>query len=414
MSILDCIADKNTTDSETPIVQRVLQSVRQHLGMEVAYVSEFIGNESIFRTVDAPGLEALIKPGDSRPLDDVYCMHILEGRLPELMPDTADFELAASMPITKAVPIGAHVSVPLRLSNGQVYGMFCCLSPHSNKSLNPRDLQVMRSFADIAADQIEKEQVAIRRHTEKRSRIADVIANKRFTIALQPIWEFQQDTLVGFECLSRFNVAPQRTPDKWFAEAAEVGLGVELELAAINAALTLGRELPDDVYITINASAEAVVNEAFVPSLGGYPLSRLVLELTEHTAVANYGILCHQLDRLRDQGMKLAIDDAGAGHSGLKQIVSLRPDIIKLDMALTRDVDTDPARRALASALIYYATETGCQLLAEGIETPSELETLKLLGIQKGQGYLLGRPVPFPAALDLVGSKQANDAMVAA
>jgi len=134
--MLDCVAHPSLSDTEPSIVQRVLQSVRQHLNMEVAYVSEFVDNTSIFRTVDAPGLEALIKPGDVRSLDDVYCRHILAGRLPELMPDTSEFPLAVAMPITQAVPIGAHVSVPLRLSDGEVFGMFCCLSPRSNKTLN--------------------------------------------------------------------------------------------------------------------------------------------------------------------------------------------------------------------------------------------------------------------------------------
>lgn len=414
MSIVDCLARPSHKDGDPSIVQKVLQSVRQHLGMEVAYVSEFVGGDSVFRTVDAPGLEALIKPGDSRPLDDVYCRHILAGRLPELMPDTSEIALAASMPITQAVPIGAHVSVPLRLSDGQVYGMFCCLSPHSNKTLNSRDLQVMRSFADIAAEQIEKEQVSKRELVAKRGRIADVLSNKKFSIALQPIWAFQEGRLVGFESLSRFNAAPLRTPDLWFAEAAEVSLGVELELAAIEAALSAAEKLPPDVYITVNASADAVVHEAFVSSLKAFPLTRLVLELTEHAAVANYKLLCEHLDRLRQQGVRLAIDDAGAGHSGLKQIVSLRPDIIKLDMGLTRNVDSDPARRALASALIYYARETGCQILAEGIETASELETLKVLGITKGQGYLLGRPVPVAAALQLAEASPTMNDMRAA
>lgn len=414
MSILDCIARPSHGDGGPSIVQKVLQSVRQHLGMEVAYVSEFAGGDSVFRTVDAPGLEVMIKPGDSRPLDDVYCLHILAGRVPELIPDTSEIEFTASMPITKAVPTGAHVSVPLRMSDGQVYGMFCCLSPHANKSLNERDLQVMRSFADIAAEQIEKEQSSNRDLAAKRTRIADVIANRKFSIVLQPIWEFQQDKLVGFECLSRFSAVPSRTPDQWLAEAAEAELGVELELAAIDAALAAGWTLQDDVYVTINASADTVVNAEFEPALKSFPLARLVLELTEHAAVDDYPLLCDRLDRLRQRGMRLAIDDAGAGHSGLKQIVSLRPDIIKLDMGLTRNVDSDPARRALASALIYYAQETGCQILAEGIETRNELETLKMLGITKGQGYLLGRPLPLTAALELTGSQRGMGGVLAA
>jgi EAL domain-containing protein (putative c-di-GMP-specific phosphodiesterase class I) len=404
MSLLDCIAPKPGTGAGSDIVQRVLQSVRQHLGMEVAYVSEFVGNTSIFRTVDAPGLEAMIKPGDSRSVDDVYCLHILAGTLPELMPDTADFPLAAAMPITRAVPIGAHVSVPLRLSDGQVYGMFCCLSPSSNKTLNQRDLQVMRSFAAIAAGQIDKDRSATRDSTKRRDRVARIILDRQFSTCFQPIWEFQHDKLVGFECLSRFDAVPARPPDKWFAEATGVGLGSDLELAAIAAALTLSYELPDSLYVTVNASAEAVLHEAFETTIRAFPLHRLVLELTEHTAVQDYHALDRALGGLRRQGMRLAIDDAGAGYSGLQQIVALRPDIIKLDIGLTRDVDSDPARRALASALVHYALETHCQILAEGIETAAELATLKQLGIGKGQGYLLGRPLTFAGVLELLAA----------
>lgn len=208
MSLLKSIvAPQLSSQGDPSIVQNVLQSVRQHLGMEIAYVSQFVNNDSIFRVVDAPGLEALIKPGDSRPLDDVYCRHILAGRLPELMPDTSQFPLAASMPLTSATPIGAHVSVPLRMSDGQVFGMFCCLSPRANTTLNERDLQVMRSFADIAAHQIEKDLSAQRDTTARRDQISRIIADKAFSIHFQPIWEFPHDKLIGFECLSRFRIA---------------------------------------------------------------------------------------------------------------------------------------------------------------------------------------------------------------
>lgn len=401
MSLLKSIVAPELATPGDTLVQQVLQSVRQHLGMEIAYISQFVDNDSIFRVVDAPGLEALIKPGDSRSLDDVYCRHILAGRLPQLMPDTSQFPLAASMPLTSATPIGAHVSVPLRMSDGQVYGMFCCLSPHANSSLNERDLMVMRSFADIAAQQIDKDITAERDTATRYAQISRIITDKQFAIVFQPIWEFQQDNLVGFECLSRFSALPQQSPDKWFAAAARAGLGVELELAAIAAAIESGRQLPDSVYITVNASAQAVVHDDFLATISQFPPARLVLELTEHTAVGDYGLLTGRLEQLRAEGMRLAIDDAGAGYSGLQQIVSLKPDIIKLDMGLTRDVDSDPARRALASALMYYARETGCQILAEGIETAGELATLKLLGIGKGQGYLLGRPITLAAACEM-------------
>lgn len=402
MSILDCLTERigETEVVEASMIDRVLRSVRQHLGMEVAYVSQFVGNDSVYRAVDAPGLEGLIKPGDSRSLDDVYCRHILAGRLPELIPDTSAVPIAAAMPITQAVPIGAHVSVPLTLSDGSIYGMFCCLSPTANRSLNLRDLQVMRAFADIAAQQIDKDRRANELLETRHASVAHIIDARAFEIHVQPIWNFLKDTPVGFECLSRFSGEPSQTPDKWFAEAAEVGLGVALELAAIEAALAHAWRFPDPIYLTINASAEALLASAFERAIEGFDPHRLVIELTEHCAVPDYDELSVRLSNLRSRGARLAIDDAGAGYAGLQHIVRLKPDIIKLDMALTRNVDSDPAKRALASALIFYARETGCQLLAEGIETGAELQTLKLLGVTAGQGYWLGRP---QAAADFSG-----------
>jgi EAL domain-containing protein (putative c-di-GMP-specific phosphodiesterase class I) len=124
---------------------------------------------------------------------------------------------------------------------------------------------------------------------------------------------------------------------------------------------------------------------------------RTVIELTEHATVPDYGILHAHLTPLRAAGVRIALDDAGAGYSGLQRIIQLSPDIIKLDMSLTRAVDSDPARRALSSAMVFYARETGSRIVAEGIETEAELATLKLLGATFGQGYLLGKPGPMDA-----------------
>jgi len=402
MALLDGIlAQGSHSAGPQGIVARSLEAVRQHLGMEVAYISEFVGNDSVFRVVDAPGLEALIQPGDSRSLDDVYCRHILAGRLPELIPDTSAIPLAAGMPITRAIPIGSHVSVPIRLADGSVYGMFCCLSPQTNSSLNVRDLQVMRAFADIAADEIRRERQAGAETEAMRVRLRRVIDEELFSIHFQPIWDFRHEAPVGFECLARFSAEPLRSPDKWFAEAAALGLGLELELAAIRSALAASAALPDSVYVAINAAAETILSSDLETALAAFDGRRIVLELTEHAAVSDYDGLIAAIASYRARGVRLAIDDAGAGYSGLQHIVRLKPDIIKLDMALTRNVDTDPARRALAAALIHFARETDCQILAEGIETDEERTTLKLLGVAKGQGYYLGRPMVLTDAIAL-------------
>lgn len=376
------------------VIQRALQAVRVHLGLQVAYVSEFVGNESVFRHVDAPGFEHLIKPGDARSLDDVYCRHILAGRLPELIPDTAAEPVAMAMPITAAVPIGAHVSVPLRLPGGEVYGMFCCLGPAADPTLNARDLGMMRAFAELAAFEIDRELAQSKVHRQKAARIAAMLSGERFEIVYQPIWSLCDARPIGFESLSRFLAEPERTPDKWFAEAAEVGRGVELELLAIRRALGALETLPHTVYIAVNASPATMLSPALAETLAAWPLDRIVLEITEHSAVDDFAALSDAVADLRRRGLRLAVDDAGAGYSGLQQILQLRPDLIKLDRSLIHGIGNDPSRRALAAALTLFARETGSHIVAEGVETDAELAMLRALGVETVQGYLLGRPMP--------------------
>jgi EAL domain-containing protein (putative c-di-GMP-specific phosphodiesterase class I) len=376
------------------MVKRALQVMRRHLGLQVAYVSEFIDDQSVFRQVDAPGLEALIKPGDSRSLDDVYCRHILAGRLPELIPDTSREPLALAMPITAAVPIGAHVSVPIRMPDGEVYGMFCCLGPNPDPTLNKRDLQMMRAFADLAAFEIDRQrQQAIAAGT-RSAQVQALIDGDGFFIVHQPICALPGRDIVGYECLSRFSGAPMRTPDVWFAEADEVGLREALEVAAVRKAIESASALPGGTYMSINASPTTIRGDAFQALLAVAPAERTIIELTENATVDDYDRLAEALRPLRERGFRLAVDDAGAGYASMQHILQLRPDIIKLDMNLTRDIDSDPARKALAAALIGFAHDVGSQIVAEGVETEAELRTLQMLGADAVQGYLTGRPQP--------------------
>ncbi|MDF1598759.1 EAL domain-containing protein [Mesorhizobium sp. YIM 152430] len=410
MKILDeamrNMADHNAAGNE--IIQKALEAVRTHLGMEVAYLSEFVGNDSVFRVVDAPGLEQLVKPGDVRSLDEVYCRHILEGRLPELIPDTAAEPICQTMPITQAVPIGAHISIPILLPDGEPYGMFCCLSPHANPSLTARDLNVMRLFADMAARQIGRDVLEARCLEEKRASVEAMIAQGDFHLAFQPIVDFRNGTVKGFESLCRFRAEPYRAPNFWFADAAEAGLGTELELAVIAQAIDEAERFPSGLYISINASPLTFCDPRLFDLVDGRDLTSIVFEITEHAPVDDYEGLRTRLELLRKKGARIAIDDAGAGFSSLRHIVQLHPDIIKLDMALTRAVDTDMARRALASALIYFAREIGASIVAEGIETEAELRTLGVLGISTGQGYFLGRPGDMTAAFAKLADMRAR------
>ncbi|MEO3433598.1 EAL domain-containing protein [Inquilinus sp. CAU 1745] len=394
MSLFESIVETSHHEqvSSSDVIQDALVAIRQHLGMEIAYFSEFVDGRTIFRRVDAPGREHLIKVGDSHSLDDVYCNHILEGRLPELIPDTSLEPLARSLPITSAAPIGSHASIPIRLPDGRPFGMFCCLSPKANLTLNDRDLGTMRVFAGLAARQLHLEIGKSQADREKRAAVEAIIDQGGFDIAFQPIVTLASMEVVSVEALSRFRPQPYRSPDKWFGDAADVGLGVDLELSAIRAAIASFPELPSPIGMSINASPETIVSGRLGEILDGEYLGRTILEITEHAQVGDYSLLHRELGPLRDRGMKVAIDDAGAGYSGLQHIVQMVPDIIKMDMSLTRGIDRDRARRALASAMIFYARETGSAIVAEGIETSQELLTLKSLGVSRGQGYLLGKP----------------------
>jgi EAL domain-containing protein (putative c-di-GMP-specific phosphodiesterase class I) len=389
-------------------IDRFLRAARAHLHLQVAYVSEIVGDESVFRHVDAPGLEHLVKPGDRKSLDDVYCRHILEGRLPELIPDTAAEPLAVSMPITTAVPIGAHVSVPVRLPDGELYGMFCCLGPAADATLNPRDLGMMRTLASLAGEEIAREREEAQAQAARRAPVEAMLQSGAFETVLQPIWRLGQARPIGFESLTRFHGAPAQGPDQWFADAEAVGLGTELELVAIARALDVLDQLPAGIYLTVNASPATACDPRLHALLVRTDLGRLVLEITEQQRFEAFGRLEAALGPLRARGMRLAVDDAGSGYAGLQQILRLKPDIIKLDRFFVREIDRDPVRRALAAALAEFAARIRCQIVAEGVEEEAELDALRELGFQTIQGYLLGRPGSLAAARALVGAQEAG------
>ncbi|MEM5474339.1 EAL domain-containing protein [Hoeflea sp. AS60] len=382
-------------------IQTALEAIRKHLNMEVAYVARIEGDTAVFEAVDAADPATPIRPGVFMNLNDIYCGHILAGRLPELIPDTADYGLAMSIPISRLAPVGAHIGVPITSASGETLGMFCCLSQGAQPTLNQRDLEIMHVFADLVGSQIISEVKNDRRLEHNRALIEAVLDEESYRCVFQPIVNLSTRRVTGFESLCRFSSEPYVSPDKWFADAHAAGLGSRLELAVIKTALGALDQLPNDVYLSVNASPSTIIKggiEAFIDKATG---SRLVLEVTEHDAVSNYQTLSEALAPLRKLGVRLAIDDAGAGYASMHHILSLAPDAIKLDMTLTRDIDSDAARRALASALLFFSRETNSVIIAEGIETEAEMATLNLLGVPFGQGYLLGKPAGLSAALEM-------------
>ena len=375
-------------------VEQILRVVRTHLDMDVGFVSEFVGEHRVFRHVDAAGQNAPIAVGGSGLLDESYCWRVVSGILPELIPDTAEVPAAMAMPVTKIVPVGAHLSVPILLPDGRLYGTFCCFSHRPDRSLNARDLGVMRAFAEVSGQLIYRELESERERWEKAARIADVLEHDRLSTVYQPIYGLADGRCAGFECLSRFAAAPVRSPDKWFAEAFEAGLGIDLELAAVRRAVAGFAAIPDDCFLCLNVGPETILSERLPDALSGLPPGRLVLEITEHAVIGDYDAVVDALSSLRRGGVRLAVDDAGAGYASFRHILKLKPEIIKLDVSLISGIDADRIRYALAAALVSFAHAADSSVVAEGVETVAELNALVALGADRVQGYLLGRPMP--------------------
>jgi EAL domain-containing protein (putative c-di-GMP-specific phosphodiesterase class I) len=223
------------------------------------------------------------------------------------------------------------------------------------------------------------------------------------TLAFQPIVDLATATIAGYEALSRF--PGTAGPDIWFAAAADAGLGAELEALAIHKALAAVPDLPENTFLTVNVSPHLLGTEPVQDALATRPdLHRVVVELTEHTPVDDLAALQAQTAELRERGALIALDDAGSGYSGLQQMASLRPQVVKLDRALVTGIDTDPVRMALAEMVGEFSGRIDAWLLAEGIETPGELAAFIRLGVPLGQGWVLGRPAPTfaPLAPDVV------------
>jgi EAL domain-containing protein (putative c-di-GMP-specific phosphodiesterase class I)/ActR/RegA family two-component response regulator len=215
-----------------------------------------------------------------------------------------------------------------------------------------------------------------------------------FSMTFQPIYELGSRRRVGAEALARFHHPPRRGPLAWFAEAAEVGLGQKLEIAAVQKAVDAITELPDGAFLSVNVSPETLGTPGLDAMMAGAGPGRIVAEVTEHARITDYKKLDRVLAPLRRRGMRLAVDDAGAGFASLRHILRLGPDFIKLDRTLIDGIDRDRSKQALAAGLISFADKSGATIIAEGIERAAEVKTLVDLGVSYGQGYYLARPGP--------------------
>jgi EAL domain-containing protein (putative c-di-GMP-specific phosphodiesterase class I)/CheY-like chemotaxis protein len=257
---------------------------------------------------------------------------------------------------------------------------------------------------DVAGDVIgELSERLLRQRDEDRrreigtTRIREALESG-LRMVFQPVFDLATHQIAGYEALARFTSEYRRTPDRWFAEAWDLGLGFELEVAAAGAALEAITEASSPGFLAVNLSPQAIIDPRFEAWLDRYSgLGHVVIEITEHAIVDDYDALNRALDHARRRGVRVAVDDAGAGYSSLRHVLRLRPDFLKLDGSLVTGIDRDPAKRAVAVGMISSAYELGTDVIAEAIEEESDLACVVRLGARLGQGYHLALPGPLPA-----------------
>lgn len=372
-------------------IPALLGAVRAHFDMDVAFISRQIGTtHRVFSHVAAKGSAPLCE-GDTNQNDNSICWLVIEGRLPQRICDTREYELARNLPVTEDLGVRSHFSVPLLRKDGSVHGSLCCFSHRPRPEITERDMEVLRSAATLASDHIES-----RLELEERQQLADdkldhVLSSENLFIVHQPILQIAGRELIGHECLLRFGNCIESSPASLFSDALIAGKSFELEMLAAQQALATLEKAQPSRFISINVSPQTLVSEEFWSLLPDGMNDKLVIEITEQQAIADYDAVKAAIERVKQKSW-VAIDDVGAGFACLRHLVHLEADILKMDREFVEGVCDDPARRALTTALVQFARETEATLIAEGVETMRDLNTLKSLGVEYAQGFLLGRP----------------------
>jgi PAS domain S-box-containing protein len=250
-------------------------------------------------------------------------------------------------------------------------------------------LPIVGEFAATASALLSGGLESAHRSEQVRKRVERILAEQSFEPVFQPIFVLSPARPIGHEALTR--VSDGTPPDRMLAEARAVGLGPDLELAFLKAALLASEELPSSGWLALNISPDVLLRADELRQMIAPSTRPIVLELTEHVEIDDYAAVRRAVATLGPR-VSLSVDDAGAGFASLRHVVELRPHFLKIDIGLVRGVDRDPTRQAMIAGLAHFAARSGCEVIAEGIEEQAELEMLCELGVALGQGYLLGRP----------------------
>jgi len=387
-----------TTSSDSPdqLIATVLRMIRKRFNLDVSFISQVKDGRRTFRFVDADDGDTIVRAGASDPVDDSYCGHVLDGSLPEFLLDPAQHPVSAAMPATREVPVGTHLSVPITFSDGAVYGTLCSFGYDVHNELGQRDLEVLHTLASMIAGYVEDAEVRRQAQDIRAADFLNMRVDHDLLMVFQPIVDVTNRHIVGVEALARFP-SLGTGPAEVFEEAWRLGVGLDLELRAAGAALRHLPKVTNAWYMAVNLSSATVASDKFLELSELIDLKhpeRIVVEITEHAAVQDYPVLKEASRKLRELGVRFAIDDVGTGYSGLDHMLRIAPDMLKLDGALIQGIDASDSKQAMVAALQTYASRMDTTMIAERVETQTEHDALRILGIDYGQGYLYAKPAP--------------------
>jgi diguanylate cyclase (GGDEF)-like protein len=389
---LDVASTVNAVESDVAVVVAV--NVPPGIGgaLSMTLASSLVGMR-----IPVDGVESIRQPVRLRrayfgPADAAATLRRLtpDTALAQVLPKAADERLALAVPVT---------------AGDRVVGVLSVWGPGCVPALEPvlevvaatlaaawptEKTTVMGRFATVAPAPLDQ---------QLRATIEGLVTGGGIVAAVQPILRLVNDAVIGYEALARYTPRPRiTTPEELFAAAASQHIQGPLDLACVRAALRAAANI-GEADLFVNVLIGTLIDQRGVAALdkavhdSKVDPASIVLEFSEREPVPDLALLQRIAADLRARGFRIAVDDAGSGHASMRVIAELRPEFIKVDRSLIQAVDSDRARRALVVALLSFSGHIGARVIAEGIETPRERETLVSLGVQFGQGWLLGRPV---------------------
>lgn len=383
-------------DEDLDAIQDILHALRLRLGMELSHLSQIGGGEQRFVAVDGDGDGFGLAAGDSVDLHETYCRRMLQGDIGNVVSDTTTEREVADLRLTGEARIGAYIGAPVYLPDGTLYGTLCCLSHDPEDQLGERQVRYVRVVAEVIGGLLDVGREPRPGGRTATGHVDDLLARRAVTPLYQPVIDLRTGRVRGVEALARFDSEVSQPPPSWFADAERAGRGLDLERLAVERAVEGAMSLPEDVSLAVNVSPAGLLAGVVAHGSDGIDPARLIIEVTEHAVIDDYDRLRAAIEELRGRGARLAVDDVGAGFASMRHVLRLTPDVVKLDIDLTRDVGRDFTQDALVASLVAFANRIGAELVAEGIETRETMHALRTHGVGAGQGYYFARPGPLP------------------